>query len=121
MGMAIDAFVTVADLRAQLCESERRLLGEIWQYRRDRYEWVPTRVLHHRLGKDGVVTALNKLGGSIVRVVRDGGRDRYQLLFLGVLLTDDGQAAERLWAQYLAYLRDRFRRDPEMTSVVAGS
>lgn len=112
------------NLRKRLTDDQRAILNAIWQHycgqkeQRKEERWILVRVLHHGFGKTAVRLALEKLGGSIVFEGRDNaGKDRYQLTFLGVLLTDQGEEAEQLLVRYLEYVRDRFVSDPEIDMI----
>jgi hypothetical protein len=99
-------------LRAQLTPVQCEILNAVWDFYRQRAEWISARVLHHRFGKEAVRSALQQLGGSIAYEAKDSGKERYGLTFLGVLLTDQEEEIEQLFAGYLSYLRDRFDADP---------
>lgn len=100
------------NLRAQLTPVQRDILNAIWDFHRERAEWITARVLHHRFSKEAVRSALQELGGRIAYEARDAGKERYGLTLLGLLLTDQGEEIEQLLAGYLSYLRDRFDADP---------
>jgi len=102
------------ELRRRLGAGQRELLGAVWEHYRDQNQWIPCRLLHQRLGKAAVQTALAELGGHLARAHREEGQERYRLTFLGVLLTKEGAAAERLLIRYLQYVRDRYRADPHL-------
>jgi hypothetical protein len=64
----------------------------IWKHRLERGEWIARDELHKRFTR----SALEHLGGSLVLDHRDGGRECYRLTLLGLLLTADAPAIERL-------------------------
>jgi hypothetical protein len=64
----------------------------IWKHRLERGEWIARDELHKRFMR----SALEHLGGSLVMDHRDGRRECYRLTLLGVLLTADAPAIERL-------------------------
>jgi|GEM_PF-935726 hypothetical protein len=105
------------DHRARLNPTARDILSSIWKYKRERQVWIPTRVLHHKFCKDVVISALKPLGGSVVRIIQNGPQDHYDLTFLGALLTDQGEEAEKIIAQYLKFLGEQFAANPEINAV----
>lgn len=51
--------------------------------------------------------------------VFDSGRYRYQLTFLGILLTEQGAEIERLIVRYLELLKETFEADPERDTIAS--
>jgi hypothetical protein len=64
----------------------------IWKHRLERGEWIARDELHKRFTR----SAMEHLGGSLVIDHRDGARDCYRLTLLGLLLTAEAPAIERL-------------------------
>ena len=64
----------------------------IWKHRLERGEWIARDELHKRFTR----SAMEHLGGSLVMDHRDGGRGCYRLTLLGLLLTAEAPAIERL-------------------------
>jgi hypothetical protein len=83
-------------LRGQLDNIQQAVLNKIWMYYQERNDWVITRELYKIFGKDVARAALVKLGGSIVLETQNSGKKRFQLTFLGILLTDQGIESEEL-------------------------
>ncbi len=109
----------LAALRQQLLEDQRRVLNTIWKYYREHQEWVPTRILHHEMGKGSVLSAIEPLGGTVVFRNQVGARDYYEMTLLGVLLSDYGSEAEKLLVSYLEYIRAQFHKNPLVEKVTA--
>ena len=101
-------------LRRRLSKQHRDFVSALWKFFRDHNQWVPSRIAHQHFGKDAVQANLAALGPSLVQAYRDDGKDYYRLTFLGMLLTDQGSAAEDLLVRYLEYVRDRHGSDPRM-------
>jgi hypothetical protein len=70
-------------------------------------------------GKAIVRGALTSLGGSIVYSNGYGTDEHYQLTVLGTLLTDLGVEAETLLGDYVEYLRNRFKQDPDLKQITS--
>lgn len=100
--------------RERLTAEQRAILNTTWEHFRERNEWVPCRILHHRFGKAAVQACLGQLGANVISRTEDDGDELYRLTFLGVLLTDQGEEAEQLLAGYLEYVRNRFEQDPRL-------
>src|SRR6266545_3249208 len=109
--------MTFAQLKVNLSDEQRQILSAIWQHYLDKNKWILTRVLHLKFGKTATLAALNNLGGTIVYEVFDSGEYRYQLMFLGLLLTDSGSEIESLLARYLECLKERYQADPEKATI----
>lgn len=99
-------------LRRRLTDGQRAIVNATWGYYRDRGVWVPCRVLHRLFGKAAVLACLGQLGTNVVYGMEDDGEEYYRLTFLGVLLTAQGEESEQLLAQYLEYVRNRYKDDP---------
>lgn len=101
------------DLRAQITDKQRSALTTIWKHYCEHGQWIDTRLLHHKEGGKPVVRpALEQLGGSLIFEQEDATTTRYQLTFLGTLLTEEGEHYEQLLAQYLGYLVALSQQDP---------
>lgn len=117
----MDRIESLADLRSRLTQNQREILGAIWRRYRQRGEWIPTRVLYHEFGKEAVHAASEHLSGSIVYVSPDPQQVRFQLTFLGVLLTDEGEQFEDLILKYLDYARNQYLSDPEADVIASAA
>jgi len=79
----------------------------IWKHLLERGEWIARPALHDlyaRRGVHDIRSKLEHLGGSIVFDHREGGRDRYGLTLLGMLLTADAPVIELLLVRHAAAL-----------------
>lgn len=101
-------------LRGRLGSPQREFLNALWAFFRDHNRWVPARIVHQQFAQDAAQAHRTALGPSLVQAYREDGRECYRLTFLGVLLTDEGAAAEDLLVRYLEYVRDRHRADPRL-------
>lgn len=111
----VDTSVAELDsLRRGLTDSQRAIVNTTWEYYRDRSEWIPRRILHHRFGKTAILACLGQLGSNVICGMEDDGEEYYRLTFLGVLLTAQGEESEQLLARYLEYVRNRFKDDPRL-------
>ena len=101
------------DLRTQITSKQCTALTTIWRHYCKQGQWIDTRLLHHNKGgKSAVRPALEQLGGSLIFEQEDATTTRYQLTFLGTLLTEDGEQCAQLLTQYLGYLVTLSRQDP---------
>ncbi len=92
-------------LRSGLTNEQRKLLTAIFTHFRIHKQWIITRALHAEYGgKPAIQSSLKSLGGAIVFERDEQSRTYYQLTFLGVLLTEDGQTYETLLVRYLGYV-----------------
>ncbi len=103
---------SLTDLRKGLTGSQRAFVDAIWTHFRMEHAWPTGAVLQTRLGDGACAAACASLGPRVVRAVETGAA--YQLTFLGVLLTSQGEDAERLLVRYLEYVRDRYRDDSSL-------
>ncbi|MDH5640562.1 MAG: nucleotide-binding protein [Nitrospira sp.] len=92
-------------------------MAAIWDYYCKKNKWIPTGVLYHKLEKEAVLSALNDLGGKVVSEFLDSGKYRYQLSFLGILLSYTTDDAVELLARFLIHLKELYLRDPEFERV----
>src|SRR6266498_3081850 len=106
------------NLRAQMTDIQRAALTACWRYYCENGQWIAIRRLHSEHGgKPLVRPALEQLGGSIIFEQRDSTTLRYQMMFLGVLLTEDGEQYEQLLAKYLGFLVTFSQQEPDRISV----
>ena len=112
--MTVSPATDLDELRHRLGGPHRDFVSALWAFYRDHNQWVPSRIAHQHFGKDAVQAHLAALGPSLVQAYRDDGKDCYRLTFLGMLLTDQGSAAEDLLVRYLEYIRDRHGSDPRV-------
>lgn len=104
-------------LSSQVDPTQRQILTAIWKHYWDKKQWPLTMRVHHDFKKPTVLAALKQLGGMVVREVYDSGKQRYQLTFLGILLTDQGNEIEQLIVRYLAFLQKKFDAEPELETI----
>jgi hypothetical protein len=106
------------NLRAKITAQQCSLLTSCWRYYCENGQWITIRRLHSEHGSRSVVRpALDDLGGSIIFEQQDPTTTRYQLSFLGVLLTNEGEQYEQLVAQYLGYLVALSQHEPDQQIV----
>lgn len=106
-------------LRAQLTPSQTTIINTIWRYDREKNQGIPTFRLYDQFGSETAVRkALEPLGGDIVFIPNyETGKRRFNLTFLGYLLTEHGEELERLLAQYLEYVQKLLKADGEVNSI----
>jgi len=108
------------DLRISLTTTQRKLLETIWDYDLERNRGIPAITVCATLAlqKTEVEAALSPLGGDIAfSTGSDHTRRRYQLTFLGYLLTERGNELEDLLVRYLEYARTLLKSDPETEKI----
>ncbi len=84
--MAVHMTDELDNLRAGVTQEQRAILTAIWDYYREKKEWIRRAVLHHRfrdMGKDRVRALLKQLGGSVVFETGSGEHEQYRLTLLG--------------------------------------
>lgn len=111
--------ISFETLLASLSEIQRRILRAIWNYHYENKMWIPTGTLHHQFGKATVQTALDVLGGTVVWEVSDAGKKRYQLKWLGILLSLSSDGAEELLTRFLNHLKELYQDNPEFERVTS--
>jgi hypothetical protein len=108
------------DLRAGLTETQRKLLNTIWDYELERNCGIPAISLCDSLAlqETEIEAALSPLGGDVAfSTGADHARRRYQMTFLGYLLTERGEELEDLLVRYLDYARKLLKADPETEKI----
>lgn len=108
-----------AALRKTLTKDQREVINAVWKYYREHQEWIPTRILHHDMKKEFVLSAVEPLGGSIIFKTQVGAKECYELTLLGVLLSDYGSEAEKLLVGYLDYIRNQYLKNAMVEKVTA--
>lgn len=108
-------------LRAKLTPDQRRLLSAIWSHYLNERLWIPTRVLHSTVvgGKHIARPLLERLGGKVVYEREESGGSQYALTFLGVMLSSDGDRAEKLLTSYIRVARQLALQEPARTKVTS--
>lgn len=113
--------MTLEELRNSTDEFQKGILKEMSDSYFPAKKGILTRVLHSKFGKPRVVTALNSLGGSIVREVedRESASTRYEPTFLGLLVGPNGDKYEALLVPFLEHLESIFRDHPAQIFVTS--
>ena len=110
----------LSDLGKRLDDFGRDLLQEVWQTFRDTDEPPVLRVLYNRHGKERVQTALKPLTGNVGYEEAGIQRwSRYRITLIGVLLTHDGMAMQKLLGRYLEFQREMYQKTPERFSATS--
>lgn len=104
----------VQQLRSDMTTEEQSVLNEIWAYYCEHNQWVPARLVQRAFGgKSKLEALLDQFNGSIVFETKDNDAVKsYQLTFLGILLTSNGEHYENLLTIYLKYVNDQRDLDP---------
>jgi hypothetical protein len=92
------------------------LLQEVWQYFQTEGEWPILRGIYSKHDTKRVQSALSRLTGNICR--EESGSHPWKILslsLLGVLLTKDGLAYQRLLEQFLIFQLEAFENTPFQT------
>jgi hypothetical protein len=106
------------DLRNSITPQQKSILGAIWNYYEKEKSWIPIRVLHSKFGsKESVRPQLDELGGSIVFENDDQGDRKYELTFLGILVSSYGELIEKQIATFLHIAIALAKKEPERTKI----
>lgn len=104
---------TIYELRQRLTPFQKELLQEIWEHYKSTADWPVLRKLYSKYSRQKVKSSLSPLGGNVGREERGPTRwTKYQLFLIGVLLTKDGIAYEKLLERFFEYQRELFRKSP---------
>lgn len=106
---------TLQKLRENLNDTQKQCLNLIWNNYWEKRIWHKKIILHHQVGKQKTLDALNSLGGTIVYETQD----YYQLTLLGILLTDECSGAEKLIIEYLNLLKSKFMINPDIEEITS--
>jgi len=111
----------LTQLRDRLTDDQRKMLNAIWGSYRETGHWITRKRLHHlfrdRFQVNEVQAALTDLGGCVVYEASDDQKECYALLFLGILMTDQGPDLEELCVRYLDHVRKLYDQDPDVEQV----
>jgi hypothetical protein len=107
---------TLDQIRRAMTPDHRILIEQTWRHFCAKGEWPILRGLYRDHGKKRVKAALTKLGGQVGREESHGSRwHRYSLTLMGVLLTKEGKALQRLMERFFHFQRELFQSYPEAT------
>jgi nucleoside phosphorylase len=111
----------LTELREQITDTQRKMLTAIWHHYYEHAQRISIYELHHRFGGKRIARPLlEQLGGSIVFEYQEqNGTTSYQVSFLGVLLTEEGERYEQLFVEYLTYVVACFAKDPGYSFVTS--
>lgn len=111
---------TIEELRSKVNPVQKKLLDEFWQSFRHKGEWPLTRVVYSVHGTSAVREALSTIGGNVISEENHpSGRTIFQLKLLGVLLTTEGLAYQKLLLRYFEFQRQLFKQQPEKQLIKA--
>lgn len=110
--------LVINTLRSKFDTQQRGILTDIWRFYLKDGHWLPARFLHvTHGGKKTVRPILEQFGGSIVYEQVENNSSYYGLMFLGVLLSSDGEQIEDLLVKYLQIARTLAMQEPNRTHV----
>jgi TIR domain-containing protein len=109
--------VDLDSLRERLTGMQRAILNKIWKCYQEKNSWIVSRNLYSEFKNSEVQASLANLGGSIIFEIQSDGRKRFQLTFLGILLTDQGIESEELLIRCIECLLKHADLDPEITGL----
>lgn len=102
---------TIEGLRLKTTPVQKELFDEFWESYRTKAAWPMARTISSDYGPDIVKKELND--GNIVREEREqNGWTVFKLSLIGILLTSQGPAYQKLLLRYLEYQRDLFWKHP---------
>jgi hypothetical protein len=107
------------ELRSRLSTPQRDIINTTWSYYREKGYGIPVLTIIEKFGSEAEVrAALENLGGDVI-FIRDNEAEirRFDLTYLGYLLTDQGEELERLLASYLEYIQRQLKNDIEVSSI----
>ncbi len=108
----------LTELRSSITNQQKTIINEIFTYFDCNKTWIPIRVLHAKCnGKDEVKKQLTELGGSIVFEYDDNGTKKYQLTFLGMLLSYYGEIIQNQISTFINITKALIKNDPEKTII----
>jgi hypothetical protein len=109
-------------LRERLDSFQQQLLDEICEPFLTAEDGIGCRALHFKHENvDGVIDALNRLGGTVVYEREDHQvGNRYQPTLLGLLLSGRGRSHQALLARYLDFVQKQLRVDPHVIEFDSG-
>lgn len=109
---------TLDTLRNKFDSQQRGILTDIWRYYLKDGHWMPARFLHVTHGNKKIVRpVLEQFGGSVVYEQAENNNSYYGLMFLGVLLSSDGERVEELLTNYLRVAQTLALQEPHRTHV----
>ena len=106
--------INLESLRQQLSSVHVDILDEVLGYALQHRTPIPIRLVHHRFGVKPVAEAIAKLSGSAIFELHTNGTKCYQLTLIGALLSPKGSRLENLLVSYLDFLRQQFRKSPDV-------
>lgn len=108
---------TFANLKSTLPAAVREFLDFVWQHYLQTGKWPSARVVLGKWDKGQLDHILDVLSGAFLMETEIGGSTTYELRFLGILCTADGDAYLALLRRYLNLLRDIFFNQQEKDSI----
>jgi hypothetical protein len=105
--------LTLDIIREGMTPFQQDLLQEIWTHFYSKGEWKTLRELYSEHGKQKILKAFGAIGKGIGFEETSGSRwPRYHLRLLGILLTKDGKALQKLLERFFKYQRKLFKTVP---------
>jgi hypothetical protein len=107
------------DLRSHLSTLQRDIINTTWNYYREKSYGIPVLTIIEKFGSEAEVrAALENLGCDVI-FIRDSEAEirRFNLTYLGYLLSDQGVELEQLLASYLEYIQRQLKNDIEVSSI----
>jgi hypothetical protein len=109
----MEAEKKIDEIRQKLSSLQKNLLEVIWKHYQVKKEWPTLRELKSRFGIEEVKKAISTMGRGIGYDETGGSRwMRYRLTLLGVLLSENGKAFEKLLERFVEFQRQIFNDNP---------
>ncbi len=110
------------DIRRSLTNNQQQIIDAVWRRYYENYseeeEWIRCReldLLFRSLKR--TLSIIKTMSGHILYDAVRSNHRRYQLSFLGALLTEQGEEAESLLVDYLSYARERLHKNPQIETL----
>src|SRR5258708_29688498 len=103
--------------KANLSAEAREVLDFVWSHYLQTGQWPTLRVVRRKWDKPELDHILSGLSGALLMETENGGSTMYELRFLGILCTSEGEAYLELLRRYLGLLRDIYFDHQEKDSV----
>ncbi|HKB89129.1 MAG TPA: toll/interleukin-1 receptor domain-containing protein [Opitutaceae bacterium] len=105
------------DQKSNLSAEAREFLDFVWSHYLQTGQWPTLRVVRRKWDKPELDHILSGLSGALLMETENGGSTMYELRFLGILCTSEGEAYLELLRRYLGLLRDIYFDHQEKDSV----
>lgn len=100
-----------------LSEDELKVINGLYEYHNQNGKWPVARAFRQKVGRRIVEVVENRKNRRLIDKYNKNGTEFYKLTFAGILLCPKAKSDVDILCQYLDFIKQEFRKNPEIQKV----